>query len=130
MTQNVVRNGTQLFKDSFDDGSPPPSAPNFSTGAEASYTVNGNFSNESNGKLELNVADGVDTLTPTGRPARIQSARLQTSTNPDSARNLGTDDTFVISAIYDLILPGTNSEAFRLGCNGSHSAAGTWGYNE
>jgi hypothetical protein len=100
---SVVLNGTPIFIDNFDDGVPPPNAPNFLTGQGASYGVVGTFSDsESDGKLEFNIANGEDSLSPAGTPGRIHSIRLLTSTNPNNARNLGPDDTFVVSGLFDL----------------------------
>lgn len=97
----VNLNGAPIFIDNFDDGNPPPSAPNFVTGQAASYTVTGTVT-ESGGKLDLNIANGVDSVTPAGNPARINSIRLLTSTNPANARNLGPDDIFEVTGLYDL----------------------------
>jgi len=54
----VVKNGSTLFDDSFTDRNPPPSAPNYATGASASYSVNAGATvgPESGGKLTLNSA--------------------------------------------------------------------------
>jgi hypothetical protein len=112
---SVVKSGALFFNDLFEDGAAPPSAPDLLTGTNTaiSYTTNGLFI-ESGGKVSLNVDNGDDSTTPAGRPARIHSARLLTSTNSTSARNLGPDDTFVVSGVFDLIFPGPNSEAFRV----------------
>jgi hypothetical protein len=101
---SVILNGTPIFIDNFNDGIEPPSAPNFLTGQSASYFVNGTFpdGSESGGKLDLNIVNGADSVTPNGRPSRIHSIRLLTSTNPLNARNLGPDDTFVVSGLFDL----------------------------
>jgi hypothetical protein len=101
---SVVLNGSLIFVDDFDDGVEPPSAPNFLTGQSVSYNVNGTFpdGSESGGKLDLNIVNGADSVTPAGRPSRIHSIRLLTSTDPLNARNLGPNDTFVVSGLFDL----------------------------
>jgi hypothetical protein len=35
---SVTKNGALIFRDSFSDGVPPPSAPNFANGTPASYS--------------------------------------------------------------------------------------------
>lgn len=109
---SVVLNSSPLFIDSFDDGSPPPSAPDFVGGGAASYLTFGSISTESGGKLELNSDDGADSFTPAETPSKIQIARLLTPTNPVSPRTLGTDDTFSVSSVFDLTLPGAPTEAY------------------
>lgn len=105
----VVVNGTTVFVDNFDDGSPPPNSP-----GAFSYLVTGGFSGETNGFLLSNPAQGAPSTTPTGRPARIQAARLLTPTDPGLPSTLGTDDTFTVSALYDLVNPGAASERYRV----------------
>ena len=71
----------------------------------------------------MNILIDQDTFTPTGRPARINFIRLLTSTNPVNARNLGPDDTFVVSGLFDLkdssgkfiLANSPPSESFRAG---------------
>jgi hypothetical protein len=36
---SITRDGAAFFDDPFNDGMPPPSAPNFASGASASYNV-------------------------------------------------------------------------------------------
>ena len=100
----VELNGSAIFDDNFNDGVKPPNAPNFLTGEAIDYIVNGTFpdGSESGGKLEFNILNGADSVGPTGRPTRIHLIRLRTSTNPLNARNLGPDDTFVVSGLFDL----------------------------
>ncbi len=40
---SVTKNGTMVFRDTFSDGAPPPSAPDYLTGGPAQYFVGGSF---------------------------------------------------------------------------------------
>jgi hypothetical protein len=109
---SVTVNGGLLFADSFSDGIPPPSAPNFANGSPASYFVNGTL-NESGGKVRLDTVDAQTSLTTTGIPVFIEAARLLTDVNPlDLTRGLKNDDTFSVVGLFDLTVPSLNGEAY------------------
>src|ERR1700733_6365091 len=57
---SITRNGAAFFTDNFGDGIPPPSAPNFASGAAASYGIQGTIPSgaESGGLLQLDSANG------------------------------------------------------------------------
>jgi hypothetical protein len=102
----VEKNGTQIFLDSFSDGAPPPSAPNFSNGTEAAYGVPGTFAanSESQGRLRINTADGALIATANGTINRTLSALLLTNTDPTNLVNgLKVVDTFSVSGLFDLV---------------------------
>lgn len=109
-------NGLEIFIDAFDDGTPPPSAPDFVFTGPAVYGfTQGNFSGSevsppsgSDGRLQLDTANGPVGVAPTtGLPTAIQRARLSTSTSNDPI-NFGLKrlNTFVVTARFDLIDPG------------------------
>jgi len=104
-TFDIVRNGAAFFSDSFTDGAAPPSAPNFSGGAAASYFVNGTFPNgaETGGKLQMNSTLGDVFFNAPGVERRSQSATLVTNIDPaNTAAGLKRNHTFSVSAIFDL----------------------------
>ena len=105
----IVRNGALLFKDSFDAGGPPPSGPNFSLPPfpPASYLTAGIFS-EQDGKLVMDgsVASVFNGVANNDLQAG-HSATLITDNNPaDLTRGLKSDDSFEITARFDLTPPG------------------------
>ena len=107
-TFSVTRNGTTIFTDTFSDGAPPPSAPNFNDGTAASYSVFGTAGPESGGLLTLNTANGGLTTNATGDARRTIRAALDTNTSNDPAllnRGLKDDDTLRLQGLYNLGVP-------------------------
>ena len=103
---DIVKNGSTLFNDPFSDGFAPPSAPNFTSGTAATYTVNGTPGPESGGKLQLNSSGGE--LTPNIAENGLNltvSARLNTSIT-GGATGLNSNSTFAVTGLFDLIIPG------------------------
>jgi hypothetical protein len=101
----IIKNGSLLFSDPFTDGNPPPSAPNFSSGAAAAYAVNGTPGPESNGKLQLNSSGGEVAINFQENAFNlVVSARLNTSTT-GGATGLNSNSTFVVTGLFDLIIP-------------------------
>lgn len=94
----VVKNGSTIFSDEFDDGNPPPSSP-----GTIPYGSLGVLGPESGGKLELNRQNAV--LLPAGN--YMNGALLETNTQPLSVSQLGLkiDDTFSVFGLFDLIIP-------------------------
>jgi len=71
----VTRNGSAFFTDSFNDGLPPPSAPD-----GRQYITTGGFGPETgDGKLTLDSADAVCGTSVFGNDRCMQRAILQTS---------------------------------------------------
>jgi hypothetical protein len=85
-----------FFTDDFLDGSPPPSAPNFASGAPAAYSVFGAFAPtaETGGKLAIDTSLGV-VQAPFGVPIQSVSATLLTTGLTQSLN-------FSIQGIFDL----------------------------
>jgi hypothetical protein len=113
---SVDLNGATLFSDSFDDGIAPPSAPNFlfPDSDPATYDVKGTIF-ESDGKALLDaVNNGVDATNIPGAPVFVVRSQLITPQDDTSARNLGPEDTFTVSGVFDLVMPGTTTEQYRI----------------
>lgn len=110
-------NGNLVFQDTFSDGLPPPSAPNFANGNPGSYSVRGVAGPEAGGKLSLNTALGAPT-DAVSRPGEnsVIDARLLTNIDPLNMRNgfkVGND--FIVSGLFDLsVLPTVPREGFGI----------------
>jgi hypothetical protein len=107
-TFSVTKNGTVVFVDTFSDGAPPPSAPNFSDGSPASYNVFGSPGPESGGLLTLNTANGGLTVNAIGSPRRTIRVALDTNTRTEDeflGRGLKIDDTLRLSGLFNLGVP-------------------------
>ena len=100
----VVRNGAAIFVDPFDDGLPPPNAPDFASGATASYAVVGSFpaGSESAGRLTIDTDNGVVHANAGGAARQTTSALLQT---PANSSGLGIDDMLRLRGLFDLSTP-------------------------
>ena len=96
-----------VLVDSFNSGGPPPSSPNFCSGNTASYSTQGTFGPESGGKLIIDSANALLATNAAGAARLVHNATSLTNVNPLAPFNLGIrkDDTFKVSAIYDLITP-------------------------
>ena len=115
----VGLNGTAIFFDGYDDGSPPPSATQFLNGpATPSYIqIVGDFNfagAEANSKLELSTLHGAPALTATNHPAILHNATLGLPTSSSFANQLGVNDTFTVSAVFDYKNPDGPNEQFRV----------------
>ncbi len=110
----IVRNGQLFFEDMFNDGAPPPSAPNFPNGNSASYFTTGTFGPESGGKLTIDSSGaGIVGSIPPGNNFLFHQARLES--NVDSANltlGLKINDTFSVTGIFDLIVPDGILESY------------------
>lgn len=117
---SVVKNGAPLFQDSFNDGVPPPSAPNFAGGTPASYFVNGTL-NEANGKVRLDTT-GAAIVPPVGGPALppffFERALLLTNRDPGNVTaGLKSGDTFSVSGRFDLAVPSVRFQEYSVSLN-------------
>jgi hypothetical protein len=104
----VTKNGNVVFLDTFSDGVPPPSAPNFSDGTPASYNVFGSPGPEAGGLLTLNTANGGLTANAVGSPRRTIRAALDTNTRNEAeflGRGLKVDDTLKLGGLFNLGVP-------------------------
>ena len=112
----VIRNGTQVFQDNFDDGVPPP---DFSGNPFAYFTAG--TLDEVGGKVRLDT-DGA-LVTPPGAPNAFGGAQLISieqavrNTNIDPGLpdfGLNVNSTFSITGVFDVTPPGPNFEAHGL----------------
>ncbi len=118
----ITKNGnSSWFNDPFDDGLVPPLSESFfPDGTQANYFTKSDPmpGPEQNGKLVLDTAQGEpSTSEVTGNQLLMQRARLATNTSDDSAdlgRGLKTDDTFIVSGVYDLIQPDIKQERYGI----------------
>lgn len=112
---SIIKNGNLWFSDRFDDGMPPPSAPNFEGGSTAQYLVKGAVGPESGGKLALISSDAIPTINVAGEHNLFQGATLQTSTdNQDLTTGLKIDDSFSVEGVFDLVLPERSNESYGI----------------
>jgi hypothetical protein len=104
----VTKNGNVVFLDTFSDGAPPPSAPNFSDGSPASYNVFGSPGPEASGLLTLNTANGGLTANAEGAQRRTIRVALDTNTRTEAeflGRGLKIDDTLKLGGLFNLGVP-------------------------
>lgn len=102
---SVTRNGTLFFSDGFTDGVEPPSAPNFPSGAPASYAISGTILNtaETGGMLQLDSSLGEITANAAGTGRQETRVRLLTNIDQsDLSLGLKSDDTLSVNGIFSL----------------------------
>jgi hypothetical protein len=119
----VERAGVIIFDDPFNDGSPPPNAPNFFNGNPGSYFTQGTFGPETNtnpGILTFNPATQGAVVPGVGSEVLITEARLNT------LNSTLTNDVLIRTAGYfNLLSPaqgeryGVRLTDFRLGGGGN-----------
>jgi hypothetical protein len=117
----VIKNGAVFFQDSFSDGTPPPNAPNFASGNAATYFVFGNVGPEKGGRLTIDSSSATiaDSIPPPGS-FLTQRVWLQTNTDSNNLENgLKIDDTFSVSAIFDLSIPDDSVEGYGIALSDS-----------
>lgn len=104
----IIKNGiSNWFVDSFADGAPPPSAPNFFDGSAANYFVSATFpaGSELNGRLRIDSANGAVGVSANGTQIRTHNAVLNTNVDPNNLVNgLKIDDTIVMSGVFSVVL--------------------------
>ena len=101
----ISRNGGLFFRDTFGDGLPPPSAPDFPSGTPATYNVFGTIpaNAESGGFLTLNTANGDVSANALDQTRIAVRARLNTNIDPlDLTAGLKSDDTLSLTGIFRL----------------------------
>jgi hypothetical protein len=100
----MTMNGS-LFVDPFEDGAPPPSAPNFVTGQPAAYSVLGTIPGnaESMGRLALDSALGAPVTTGNDEPRRVVRATLINGDNANPAPGLLQQFSFLAAGRWDLV---------------------------
>jgi hypothetical protein len=112
----IVRNGSEIFRDSFDDGVLPPSGPDGAvTYSDDPQAGLGGMASEAGGKLTMTPALGVPTLITGGFADTFTGGLRLASTNPASGNFLGLDESFEIHGLFDLSsLPGITGQAFGI----------------
>ena len=106
----IERGGATFFRDTFSDGAPPPSAPNFPAGNPASYFVGGTLGPENlggNDKLILDQSGAVFNMGLLGNtPNVFQRATLNTNIDSANTTNgLKRNFAFTVIGAFDLIAP-------------------------
>jgi len=107
----VDKSGSPIFIDTFGDGNPPPSAPDFQNGTgAASYSTNGTFT-ETGGHLILDSSQGVQTDgNGTTLPISFQDGLLLTNTAAGSTAGLRQASVFSVTGVFSLAdLPSNSS---------------------
>lgn len=102
---------TPLFQDNFDDGLAPPSAPSYSSGTAAAYTMIGSFADgaEHAGKLEIDTSTGAAGTNASGQSRLTLGGRLNTNTSSDITRGLRLTHGFAVMGVYDLAIPDAST---------------------
>jgi VCBS repeat-containing protein len=109
---SVMKNGSQIFHDGFDDGNPPPSGQYYINGNAGLYFTDGTFFEDAdNGRLIMVGREASDPLdaVPSGQFVR-HSAPLNTNRQPlsDSSLGLKINADFEVAARFDLSTPDSN----------------------
>jgi len=111
---SITKNNTLIFDDAFEDGNPPPSAPDFTDGDPASYFVRGALGPESGTKLSIDRDDAVPVPRPAGGTALLQGALLNTNIQTGSGRGLRLDDDLSLTGIFDYIAPSETNQFYAV----------------
>ena len=117
---------TEIFRDSFSDGAPPPSGPDGGT----TYAVfgPGGFTNESGGKLTMTPASGAPTGISGTYSEYSTSATRQLATNPANPNFLGQNSSFEIHGLFDMsVLPSILGQSFGIRASDQAQALGNLG---
>lgn len=112
----VLKNGTEIFRDSFEDGVLPPSGPD---GPITYSNVPGaglaGMTSESGGKLTMTPALGAPTLISGAFADTFTGGLRRASTAPANPAFLGQSDSFEIHGLFDLFaLPAITGQAFGI----------------
>lgn len=96
----IVKDGTEIFRDTFGDGTVPPSGPD----GPVTYILQGGsgFTSEAGGKLTMTPSLGDPTLITGVFSDLFTGATRAASLDPASAAFLGAGDSFSIHGLYDL----------------------------
>jgi VCBS repeat-containing protein len=120
----ITKNGSPLFFDDFLDGAAPPNAPPFPGGAPASYSAPPGAFTESSGKLHIdsdNAASNFNVGAGNADPIVGQTATLRTNIDPSNLTNgLKSNSSFVVSGVFDLILPDNVLEGYAIRLSDRH----------
>lgn len=98
-TFTIVKNGSILFQDTFDDNVAPPAAP----GEFATYLFPLGTITESNGKAYLNAAQGALRANAAGALSSVTRATFSTNIVSSEDTGLKSNQTFSVSATYGFL---------------------------
>lgn len=107
---SISKNSSMIFDDQFDDGNPPPSAPNYIiSGGTANYGVYPNSATggtESGGLFQFDTTQGgLINSSVAGNPLIWQSYRLQTNRTQGLTRGLRSDDDLIVNGLFNFSEP-------------------------
>jgi Ca2+-binding RTX toxin-like protein len=103
----LTKNGTLIFNDTFDDGVPPPDAPELFAGGPTDYVTTGTMT-ETDGNAVLDGSTSVNTESPNpaGGLFSANGAILLTNIDPTNTTNgLKSDDDFTVQGTFDFSVP-------------------------
>lgn len=130
MKGGALAGPVEIFRDSFADGTVPPSGPDDGLFNPTTYTIvgPGGFTNESGGKLTMTPMLG-DPVGISGTFAEYASVAVrQLATNPANPNFLGQDSSFAIHGLYDLsVLPAVTGQSFGIRATDRATALGNAG---
>jgi hypothetical protein len=109
-----------FYRDSFGDGTPPPSAGNFFNGSTGTYNIIGSFpaGTELGGKLGLDSSLGGPFITAGGVSRTLQRSVLITDINPSSEAGLKQAfHTFSVFGLFDLTVPPVGGDGYGIAVN-------------
>ena len=109
----IIKDGTEIFRDSFNGGGLPPSGPDGAT----TYSVVGaaGMTSESAGKLTMTPSLGDPVAITTTFADLFTGGIRNASTNPANSSFLGIASSFEMHALYDMSdLPSVSGESFQL----------------
>lgn len=116
----IIKNSSEIFRDSFNDGTPPPSGPNDGTSPTgATYITNGatGFVGESGGKLTIDPSLG-GPCSPVTTCGGFTNAIRLFGGNDTSPSRLSYEDSFEMHGLFDIsassTLPGQAGESFGI----------------
>jgi hypothetical protein len=124
----IVKNGSEIFRDSFSGGGLPPSGPDGAT----TYSVSGaaGMTSESGGKLTMTPSLGDPVAITTTFADTFTGALRTSSINSTSPNFLGIGSSFSINALYDMSsLPFITGETFQLRATDRATGVGNEGDN-
>ncbi|MGH1351091.1 MAG: VCBS domain-containing protein, partial [Methyloligellaceae bacterium] len=115
---NVVKNGTNIFTDDFDDNIPAPNGGLFSDGSVAHYLTGGEFT-EAGGRaiMDGSLSGPSRGAAFTTTPYNAHYALLDTNISNDIAdidQGLKQDDDFTVEVTFDLVLPDEFGEGYGI----------------
>ncbi len=112
----IIKNSSEIFRDSFNDASVPPSGPDDGEG-KSTYSIfgAGGMTSETSGKLTMTPALGDPvTITTTFADLSTNAVRLL-ATSTSNENFLGEKDSFEIHGLYDMSsIPAISGQSFGI----------------